>query len=108
MSALDYLTEPTITCPDTDANDDDFVRATSMIGDHVVVEEFRACGMHLLSANFGFREITDDETPMLKLIVPLLDFHTVKAEGECDAQFLAKVELEAENIMGSYGHDSCV
>jgi hypothetical protein len=48
---------------------------------------------------------------MLKLTVPLPEFCAAKAEGESDAQFMAKVELEAENILGRYTraeHDACV
>jgi hypothetical protein len=41
----------------------------------------------------------------------LQDLGAIKAVGESEAQFLVKVELEAENIVGSYGpweHDVCV
>jgi hypothetical protein len=42
MSALDYLMEPAVTCPDTDANDAAFVRAASMIEGRNAVKEFLA------------------------------------------------------------------
>jgi hypothetical protein len=111
MCALDYLTEPSVSCPDTNAGDAAFVRATRMIGGCDAVEEYLAYGMYPLSAHFGLQEITDDETPVSKLTVPLPEFHEAKAEEESDAQFLAKVELEAENILGTYTcteHDACI
>jgi hypothetical protein len=87
MSALDYVMEPPIACPDTDANDVAFVGATSMIRGRNTVEEFLAYGMHPVSANFGFKEIVDGGTPMSKLVVPFLDFHTTRAEGRATPNF---------------------
>jgi hypothetical protein len=70
-----------------------------------------ACGVYPLSASFGFGEIAKGDTLVSKVVVPLLDFHVVKPGGEDDPQFLAKVELDAERIVGSYGpreRDSCI
>jgi hypothetical protein len=53
-------------------------------------------------ACFGFGEIAEGKTPVSKLTVPLPEFHAAKAKGESDAQILARVELEAENILGCY------
>jgi hypothetical protein len=111
MSTLDYLMEPTVTCPDTDANDAAFIRAASMIKGRDGMEEFLACDMHLLSADFVFREIANGKTLMSKVVVPLPDFQVVMTEGESDSQFLAKVDLQVDNINGSYGPrelDACI
>jgi hypothetical protein len=50
-------------------------------------------------------------TPVLKLRVPLPKFVVVRKDNEDDVQFLARVELKAEGIVGSYTcpeHDACV
>jgi hypothetical protein len=35
--------------------------------------------------------------------VPLPDFSNVRPHGEDDAQFVAKIEVEADKVIGSYG-----
>jgi hypothetical protein len=82
MSTFDYLMEPTLTCPDTDANDDTFIQAASIIGGRDAVEEFLASDMLPLSADFGFREIADGRIPMSKVVFPLPDFHVIGTKGE--------------------------
>jgi hypothetical protein len=46
MSVIDYEVEPSVDCPDTNVNDVAFIRATTMIGGPVAVEEFLACRMY--------------------------------------------------------------
>jgi hypothetical protein len=111
MSPLDYVTEPSFNCPDDDAGDIAFVRATSSIGGRDAIEEYLACGMLPLSVNFGFGEIADGETPISKVVVPLRDLPFARVAGESNKCFLARVELEAENIVGGYNrveHDACM
>jgi hypothetical protein len=62
-----------------------------------------ACRVYPLSASFKFGEIAKGDTLVSKVVVPLLDFDVVKPGREDDPQFLAKVELDAERIVGSYG-----
>jgi hypothetical protein len=71
MSALDFLTEPPVECPDINDEDATFVRATNMIRGRDAVEEYLACGMYLLSGNFSFGEIHNGMTPVSKLSFPL-------------------------------------
>jgi hypothetical protein len=51
MSALDYEVEPLVECPDIDVNYVAFIRATTMIGGHNVVEDFLACGLYPLTTD---------------------------------------------------------
>jgi hypothetical protein len=111
MSPLDYVIEPSFNCPDDDAGDIAFVRATSSIGGRDAIEEYLACGMLPLLVNFGFGEIADGETPISKVVVPLPDLPFARVAGESNKCFLARVELEVENIVGGYSrveHDACM
>jgi hypothetical protein len=75
------------------------------------VEEFVACGMHPLATGVGFDKVATLVTPVSKLRVPLPKFVAAHRDDEDDAQFLARLELEAEGIVGSYTrpeHDACV
>jgi hypothetical protein len=74
MSALDYVVEPKLDCPDDDANDVAFIRATNTIGSREVVEEFVACKMYPLASSFGFKGVTLGTTPVSKVRTPLLVF----------------------------------
>jgi hypothetical protein len=103
MSTLDFVTEPLITCPDTDANDVAFVGATSIIKGRNAVEEFLACSMHPLSAHFGFEEIAYRD-PMFEAGGSIPRLPCCQGRRESDTQLLVKVELEADNIMGRYSH----
>jgi hypothetical protein len=111
MSVLDYATEPLFDCPNTDVCDVVFVQAVGLIRGRDIVEEYLACSMYPLSASFDFETITDGETSVSKLVMPLPEFCVARAEGESDARFLAKVELAVENVVGSYcraKHDACI
>jgi hypothetical protein len=52
MSKLDYTAEPKVECSDNDPNDATFIRVTTTIGGHDVVEEYVACKRYPLSAGF--------------------------------------------------------
>jgi hypothetical protein len=75
------------------------------------MEEFVAYGMHPLATGVGFDKVATLVTPVLKLKLPLLKFVAVHKDDEDDVQCLARVELEAKGIMGSYTHpehEACV
>jgi hypothetical protein len=111
MTPLDFTTEPSFECANGDSSDAAFVHDVSLIGGRDAVEEYLACRMFPLLANFGFAEIMDGETPVSKVVVPLPEFPLARFEGESNDCFLARVELDAENMVGSYGraeHDACI
>jgi hypothetical protein len=101
MAPLYFLTEPSFECGDDDFGDLAFVRAMGLIGGQDVVEEYMACKMFPLSASFNFIEIVDQETPVSKVTMPLLEFPLAKLQGESNDHFLVRVELGVENIVGS-------
>jgi hypothetical protein len=75
------------------------------------VEEFVACSMHPLAASVRFKRIETFVTLVLKLRVPLPRLVAIHKDDEDNVQFLARVELEAECIVGSYTrpeHDACI
>jgi hypothetical protein len=111
MTPLDFTTEPPFECANDDSGDAAFVCVASLIGGQDAVEEYLACGMLPLSANFGFTEIVDGETPMSKVVVLLPEFPLTRFEGQSNDYFLVRVELDAENVVGSYSraeHDACI
>jgi hypothetical protein len=78
-----------------------FIKVACAIGGH----EYLACGQYPLSIGFSLREIADGVTPMLKLKVPLPTLRRTKLK------FLARVELETKNNVGSYcrsEHEACI
>jgi hypothetical protein len=80
MTALDFVTEPPFECPDGDAGD-------------VVEMSLRSIwsmGFPPLSVSFNLGEIVDDETPMSKITLPLLDFPVAKFPQEMDDHFLVR------------------
>jgi hypothetical protein len=91
-----------------------FVKATHFIGGRDIIEEFMACGLYPLSANFGLGKVVDRETPVSKLCLPLLEFPFARHPDEMNGHFRVRVELAVENIMGGGGgyahaeHDVCV
>jgi hypothetical protein len=97
MCSLDFQTEHPFNCGDDDSWD--------------AVEEFVACGMHPPATGVGFDKVSTLMTPASKLRVPLPKFVAVRKDDEDDIQFLSRVELEAEGIVGSNTHpehDACV
>jgi hypothetical protein len=79
-----------------------FIKATGAIGGCDGVEAYLACGLYPLSANFGLGDITDGRTPVSKLKILLPKFRVVRSDEEGDIKFLTRVELEVENVVGSY------
>jgi hypothetical protein len=104
MIALKFFMEPPVDCPDTNAGDVAFVKVTDAIRGRDAIEEFLECGLYSLPANFSLRKVGDGVTLVLKLGVPLPMFNAVHFDDEDDTNFLARVELEAENIVGSYSY----
>jgi hypothetical protein len=75
------------------------------------VEEYLTCGMSSLSIDISFERVADGVTPVSRLKLPLPKFHAMRMHDEDDVQFLARVELEAEGIVGIYTcpeHDVCM
>jgi hypothetical protein len=110
MCGLDFQTEPPFDCTDDDSGDVAFIKAESFIGGRDAVEQYLACGMHPLSANASFERIANGVTHILWLKLPLLMFQAVRKDDEDDIQVLARVELEAEDVVGRYTrleHDVC-
>jgi hypothetical protein len=111
MAPLDFSTEPSFECGDDDSGDLVFIHTTSLIGGWDTVEEYLACRIFPLLASFNFTEIADEKTLILKVIVPMPEFPLAKLQGEGNDHFLVRVELGAENVVGSYGraeHDACI
>jgi hypothetical protein len=111
MCSLDFQREPPFDCGNDDSGDITFVRATKFIRGWDAVEESVACSMHPLVTGVGFDKVSTLVTPVSKLKVPLSKFAAVHKDDEDDVQFLARVELEAESIVGSYthlDHEACV
>jgi hypothetical protein len=95
--------DPPFNCVDDDSRDIAFVQATKFIGGRDAVEEFIACGMYPLAAGAGFDRVATRMTSVSKLKVSLPKFTVVRKDNnEDDVQFLARVELEVEGIVGSY------
>jgi hypothetical protein len=101
MSALDYVVESEVECPDDDVNDAAFVRATATIGGRDTVMEFVACKMYPLASGFGFRGVTVGTTPVSKVQTPLLIFSVEVVSVESASHILVEVEMEAKRILES-------
>jgi hypothetical protein len=70
-----------------------------------------AYGLFPLSVSFGLGEITDGETLVSKINLPLSEFPVASLPKEADDHFLARVELAAVNVVGSYAHgehEACI
>jgi hypothetical protein len=109
MSELDYAVEPKVECPDNDPNDVAFVRATTTIRGCDAIEEFVACKMYPLAAYFGFESVPLGTTPMSKVETPLPLFVVRNIATKHTDRVLAKIEMEAEKVLGSLGpkeHDA--
>jgi hypothetical protein len=109
LTHLDFSMEPPFDCADDNSGNAAFVHATSLIGGRDTVN--LAYEMFPLLASFGFDEIADGETSVSNITLLLSEFSLTKFQGESDDHYLARVELSAENDLGSYGrteHDVCV
>jgi hypothetical protein len=103
--------EPPFDCSNDDSGDAAFVRAIKFIWGRDAVEEFVAYDMHPLATSVGFDKVATFVTPTSKLRVPMPKFVAVHKDDEDDIQFLARIELEPEGIVGSYTrlkHDACL
>jgi hypothetical protein len=102
--------EPKVECPDSDVNDTAFVQETSTIGGLDALEKFFACGIYPLASSFGFRDVALSTTALsnVEMSIPVFPVEAISME---DANhFLAKIEMNAEMVLGSYGpreHDAC-
>jgi hypothetical protein len=101
MAALDFAMEPSFECADDEAGDVVFVCATCSIGGWDADEEYMACGLFPLSAGFGLEDIGDGERPVSKTNFPLSEFPIARLPDETNYHFCARVELAAENVVGS-------
>jgi hypothetical protein len=102
ISALDYIVEPEVECPDNDVNDAAFVRATTTIGGRDAVEEFVACRMYPLASSFGFRDVMVGMTAVSKVKTQLPLFPVELASTEGAGCFLVNVKVDAERVLGSF------
>jgi hypothetical protein len=103
--------EPPFDCPDDDLSDVAFVWASKSIRGQDAMEEFVSYDVWPLAVSVSFDQVTVGTTPMLKMKVPLPKFVAARRDGEDDAEFLARVELEAKVIVSSYTHpehDACI
>jgi hypothetical protein len=102
MSAHDYTIELKVECPDGDANEAAFIRATTTIGGHDIVEEFLACKMYPLASSFGFRSVTIGMTPMSMVWTPLPLFPIEVVSMETADRVLVEFEMETKKILGCF------
>jgi hypothetical protein len=111
MSKLESKMEPSYQCPDDEAGDVAFIKATHVIGGRNVVEEFMACELLPLSASFNLGEISEGETPVSRLIVCLPNFPVARHPDEMIDGFRARVQIAVVNVVGRYScgeHKMCV
>jgi hypothetical protein len=75
------------------------------------VEEFVACGVYPLAAGVSFDQVLVGVAPVSKLKMPIAKFVAARKDNNDDINFLAWVELDAKEIVGSYTcleHDACI
>jgi hypothetical protein len=103
---------PSIENSGEDLSDDAFIWASRNIRGRDALEEFVSCGIWPLAGDVSFEHVKVGLTPVSKLKVPLPRFPlSHEDEEEDDACFLARVEQEARNNVGSYTcaeHEACV
>jgi hypothetical protein len=75
----------------------------TMIGGCDVVKGYLACGMYPLASDFSFRDVAIGTTTLSKVEMPLPVFPVEAILANGAHRFLAKVETNAEKILGSYG-----
>jgi hypothetical protein len=111
MTELDFVMEPPFECPDDEAGDVAFIKATHTIGGWDAVVEYMACGLFPLSVSFDLGEIAYGETPVSKLTVPMPDFPVAKLLEMTNDGFWVRVLLATVNVVGWYAreeHKVCV
>jgi hypothetical protein len=68
-----------------------------------MVEEFMASEMYPLASSFSFRDVCIGMTAVSKVETPLLVFPVEPVSAKDMGHFLAKVEMDIERILGSFG-----
>jgi hypothetical protein len=101
MTQLNYLTDAPFECDPKDRNVAAFAKAASTIGGRNAVEEFLACGMWPLSKKFGF-EVEMKETPLLKVVAPMLKVTPTIGAQELEADFEKWIVNAASLLVGNY------
>jgi hypothetical protein len=59
MSKLEFVIEPSYQCPDDEAGDMAFIKATRAIGGRDAEEEYMTCELFPLSLSFDLIEISE-------------------------------------------------
>jgi hypothetical protein len=111
LSALSFHAKLITIDTTQDLNDDAFIWASQNIRGQDVVEEFLPCGVWRLSAGVNFEHVKVDFTSVSQLKILLPNFPLRHEDEEDDVKFLARVEQEAKNIVGSYTcteHEACI
>jgi hypothetical protein len=63
-----------------------------------------ACGVWQMAVGVSFDQVSVGVTPVSKVETPLPNFVASRKDDEDDIKFLARVELDAKVIVGSYTH----
>jgi hypothetical protein len=111
MIGLDFRKGPPFNSTDDDSGDVAFVSATKFIRGQDAMEEFLSCGVYPLATGVRFKRVMVGLTSVSKLKIILPKFVAAHKDDEDDVMFLARVELDAEGIVGSYTHpehDACI
>jgi hypothetical protein len=111
LSGLYFQMEPPFDCADDDSRNVTFIKATNFIRGQDTMEEYLACQMYLLSDSVSYERVTDGVAPVLRLKLPQPKFHAMHKDAEDDIHILARVEMEAEGVVGSHTgseHDICM
>jgi hypothetical protein len=99
MTRLDFATKLSFQCPDDEAGDVAFVKATRMVGGRDAIEEYMAYGLFPLSVTFNLGEIAKGETLVSKLSTPFLEFPVATHPEEMNDGFWARVELATVSVV---------
>jgi hypothetical protein len=102
MSCLNFRMKPSFECADDDLSDADFVWVLRNIGGWDTVEEFVSCDICPLAFGVSFERVKVGVMPVTKLKVPLPGFVVAREGDEDDIRLLARIEMEARVIVGSY------
>jgi hypothetical protein len=101
MTQLNYLMDSPFLCDPEDMNVIAFAEVASIIGGHDAVEEFLACDMWPFSEQFGFK-VDTKETPLSKVIVPMLKVTPTIDAQESEATFEKRFMNAASFLVGNY------
>jgi hypothetical protein len=101
MTPLDYLTDALFECSPGDVNVGAYTETTSIIGGCDIVEEFLACGIWPLREKFEF-EVEMEETPLSKVMVPMLKVTPTIGNQELEAALEAQIVVATNLLVGIY------